>query len=85
MHRDYSAIICDLMMPGLPGDMFYLAVERTKPHLCERFVFITGHPEDPKFSEFLRQHKVPALLKPFKSQELLDIIARIVGQSGHKG
>jgi CheY-like chemotaxis protein len=81
MHRDFSAIICDLMMPGLPGDMFYLAVERTKPHLCRRFIFITGYPEDPKFSEFLKQNKVPALFKPFKTQDLLDALARVLGST----
>ena len=34
MKADFDAIICDMMMPGLPGDMFYLAVERMRPALC---------------------------------------------------
>src|SRR5690349_5448223 len=37
MEVDYDVIICDVMMPHLPGDMFYLAVQRVKPHLCSRF------------------------------------------------
>src|SRR5882672_11486609 len=43
MSLDFDVIMCDLMMPTMPGDMFFTAVQRTKPHLCERFIFITGH------------------------------------------
>src|SRR5580692_10182653 len=31
---EYSVILCDMIMPNLAGDMFYMAVERVKPHLC---------------------------------------------------
>jgi len=31
--RDFSVILCDLMMPTLPGDMFYRAAERIRPRL----------------------------------------------------
>ena len=30
---DFDAIVCDMVMPNFPGDMFYLAVQRTRPHL----------------------------------------------------
>jgi CheY-like chemotaxis protein len=40
---DFDAIVCDMVMPNFPGDMFYLAVQRARPHLCQRFIFITGH------------------------------------------
>src|SRR5688572_3254553 len=30
INMDFDVIICDMMMPGLPGDMFYLAVQKTK-------------------------------------------------------
>ena len=35
---DFSIILCDTVMPNFPGDMFYLAVERVRPRLCQRFV-----------------------------------------------
>ena len=78
MERDFDGIICDMMMPGLPGDMFYLAVERTKPHLCKRFIFITGFKGDPKLDAFLKQAKAPVLFKPFKSDELMVALRRIL-------
>src|SRR5204863_3983154 len=40
---DFEVILCDMLMPTLPGDMFYRAVERMRPHLCDRFIFMTGY------------------------------------------
>lgn len=42
MAGDYDFILCDMVMSTLAGDMFYLAVERVRPHLCKRFIFIKG-------------------------------------------
>jgi CheY-like chemotaxis protein len=81
MGFDFDAIICDLMMPTMPGDMFYLAVQRTKPHLCKRFIFITGHANDPRFNDFLANSKGIALLKPIKSEDLLGAIRTVMRQS----
>ena len=74
---DFEAIICDMMMPKLPGDMFYLAVERIKPHLCPRFIFITGYKDDPKINDFLKKVNGALLLKPFKMDDLLEMMAFI--------
>jgi DNA-binding response OmpR family regulator len=78
MGREFDAIVCDMVMPGLPGDMFYLAVQRTKPHLCKRFVFITGHRADPKIDAFIRQTRGLLLWKPFEAHELLDAIQTVL-------
>jgi DNA-binding response OmpR family regulator len=72
--RDYDVIVCDMVMPGFPGEMFYLAVERTKPHLCRRFVFTTGHRADPGIDAFIRRIKGLMLWKPFQPHELFDAI-----------
>src|ERR1700679_2491552 len=50
---DFEVVLCDMMMPTLPGDMFYRAVERMRPHLCERFVFMTGHRGNLKINNFV--------------------------------
>jgi CheY-like chemotaxis protein len=70
----FDAILCDMVMPTMPGDMFYLAVERTKPKLCHRFVFMTGYKADPKVSSFLERQENPVLYKPFQMMELLDAL-----------
>ncbi len=67
---DFELVICDMMMPQLPGDMFFLAVQRTRPNLCKRFVFITGHQENPKVDEFIQKTNSAILVKPFRLQQL---------------
>ena len=74
MAGDFDVILCDMMMPKMPGDMFYLAVERARPHLCKRFVFMTGYKGDPKIDAFIRQVKGLMLWKPFEMHLLLDAI-----------
>jgi DNA-binding response OmpR family regulator len=75
---DYDVIICDMMMPNLPGDMFYLAVEKTKPHLCRRFIFISGYKNDPKIDGFIRKVKGLMLNKPLHIRYLLDSIKLVL-------
>ncbi len=74
MAADFDVIVCDMLMPNLPGNMFYVAVERTKPALAKRFVFITGHQSDPKIAAFLKQVRGLCLFKPFQMHQLLETI-----------
>ena len=72
---DFDVVICDMMMPKLPGDMFYTAIERMRPHLCRRFIFITGHRGNPKINDFIKQVRGTMLAKPFHMDDLLEAIA----------
>jgi CheY-like chemotaxis protein len=74
---DFEVILCDMMMPTLPGDMFFRAVERMRPHLCQRFVFMTGHRGNQKVNDFIAQVHGTILNKPFKVDDLLEMIAFI--------
>jgi DNA-binding response OmpR family regulator len=78
MAEDFAVIICDMMMPSLPGHMFYRAVERTKPHLCPRFLFITGYKGDSEIEDFIRRIGGAILWKPFKTSQLRDAINLII-------
>src|SRR5689334_17850933 len=40
--HEYDAVICDLKMPKLRGDDFYLQAKDARPTLADRFIFITG-------------------------------------------
>lgn len=71
---DFDAIVCDMVMPNFPGDMFYLAVQRARPHLCRRFIFITGHQDNPKIVQFIKQSGCLALWKPFEMRQLFDAL-----------
>jgi hypothetical protein len=67
-----------VMMPAMPGDMFYLAVQRTKPHLANRFIFITGHSGNPKIDEFLKKVDAMVLTKPVVTDDLVKAISFIL-------
>jgi len=36
---DFDDVVCDMVMPNFPGDMFYKAVQQSRPPLCNRFIF----------------------------------------------
>jgi DNA-binding NtrC family response regulator len=75
LKQEFDVIVCDMMMPKLPGDMFYTAIERMRPHLCRRFIFITGHRGNPKITEFIKQVRGTMLAKPFRMDDLIEAIA----------
>jgi two-component system, NtrC family, sensor kinase len=72
--QDFDVIICDLLMPNLPGDMFYLAVTKVKPAMASRFIFISGHQANPKWESFIRNAKALVLWKPFPIHDLLTCV-----------
>ncbi len=78
MTVDFDVILCDMLMPNLPGDMFYVAVQKVKPHLCQRFIFMTGHKGDKKIDEFIRRVRGVMLWKPFHPHELLETIRYVL-------
>jgi hypothetical protein len=57
--------------------MFYRAVERMRPHLCDRFIFMTGHQGNAKVNEFISGVNGTMLTKPFHVDDLLEMIAFI--------
>ena len=78
---DFDAILCDMVMPNFPGDMFYLAVQRSRPHLCQRFIFMTGQHGDPKVAKFIEEVGKRVLWKPFEMRELFNALESVTGRS----
>ena len=75
---EYDAVVCDLMMPRLRGDEFYLKAKTLRPDLADRFVFITGFAGDPPLHDFLTQMDVPYLVKPFPIEALIHSVKELV-------
>ena len=78
---DFDAIVCDMVMPNFPGDMFYRAVQQTRPHLCKRFVFISGYHDNPKVAQFIQEVQGTVLWKPFKMRQLFEALETVTGGS----
>jgi CheY-like chemotaxis protein len=81
LKRDYDVVLCDMIMPGFPGDMFYRAVERSRPHLCKRFLFMTGHSGDLQIDTFIRSVRGLMIWKPFQLHELLRALKAVVDKN----
>lgn len=73
-----DAIICDLQMPELDGDLFYATVERAQPMLAHKFIFVTGVAGQERFQKFISTVESPVLRKPVSVEKLLEEIARVV-------
>ena len=62
----FDLIICDMMMPQVGGEMFYWAVTRVRAAAARRFIFFTGHTNNPAIQFFFRRVNATVLIKPFK-------------------
>ncbi|HKP94035.1 MAG TPA: response regulator [Chthoniobacterales bacterium] len=79
--HEYDAVICDLMMPRLRGDEFYLQARELRPELSERFVFITGFAADEHIQAFLaNERRMKHLVKPFRIEDLIAAVKELVGE-----
>ncbi|HME89558.1 MAG TPA: response regulator [Chthoniobacterales bacterium] len=76
--HEYDAVICDLKMPKLRGDEFYLKAKAKRPSLADRFIFITGFATDPSIALFFNQHEVKYLVKPFAISVLIDCVKQLL-------
>jgi DNA-binding response OmpR family regulator len=76
--HEYDAVICDLKMPRLRGDEFYLKAKEMRPSLSDRFIFITGFAADPNIALFLTAHHVKYLVKPFAVEGLINCVKELL-------
>jgi DNA-binding response OmpR family regulator len=77
----YDAVVCDVMMPRLRGDEFFLRALQIRPDIGDRFIFITGFAADPKINRFLKQNDVKYLVKPFPVDGLIGCVKELL--AGH--
>jgi DNA-binding NtrC family response regulator len=66
MKGAFDLIICDMMMSQVGGEAFYWAVTRVRPAYAQRFIFFTGHQNNPAIKFFFRRVNATVLAKPFK-------------------
>ncbi len=66
----YDLILSDLRMPDLDGFALYHELERRRPDLVRRMIFISGTTEHPEHQKFLDEAVVPILSKPFHVEDL---------------
>ena len=79
MNCHVDAILCDLSMPELAGNLFYFAAGRVRPQLLKRFIFVTGNADDSLYETFLKETKAPVLFKPVSFDRLLEKLQAVLG------
>ena len=70
MKGTFDIILCDMMMPKVGGEMFYWAVTRVRPAAGQRFIFFTGHQNNPAINFFFKRVSATVLIKPFRLDAL---------------
>jgi DNA-binding NtrC family response regulator len=73
-----DAIVCDMIIKDSRGDEFFKTVVAEQPELAGKFIFSTGHSDQPRVMEFLDEAEVKILFKPFGEDELVDGIRAIL-------
>ncbi len=74
--RTYDLILSDLRMPELDGVGLYRELERQRPELLSRLIFLTGDELRPDTTEFLERTGAPALAKPFDADAVRRVVQR---------
>ncbi len=79
-HSDFDVIISDVKMPDMGGQRLYEAISRIKPHLLPRMIFSTGDTVNPSTQAFFQRTGSPCLSKPFKLEEVEQLVGRILSR-----
>ncbi|HEY3926990.1 MAG TPA: ATP-binding protein [Candidatus Koribacter sp.] len=77
----FDAVVIDSKMPGeLDAEDVYRWVLKNQPELASRFVFTISHATEPTVREFLEEHALTHIEKPFQVSELISTLRRILGR-----
>ncbi|HET9284121.1 MAG TPA: response regulator [Candidatus Angelobacter sp.] len=77
----FSGIISDMRTPGgASGADVHAWIVAHRPELKERMLFITGDTVNEETMKALQNTGVPYIEKPFRVQDLINIVGRIFGR-----
>jgi CheY-like chemotaxis protein len=74
----FDLILCDLMMPRMNGMDFHAALQRLRPELTGRVIFLTGGAFTPQAKSFLERIPNRRVDKPFNARALLAVTREVL-------
>jgi DNA-binding NtrC family response regulator len=78
----FLGVVSDMRTPGgVDGGQVHAWIARHRPDLASRVVFITGDIANEETVATLRQTGAPCVEKPFRVQQLIDVIASTMGKA----
>jgi CheY-like chemotaxis protein/anti-sigma regulatory factor (Ser/Thr protein kinase) len=75
---EFDVIFCDLLMPRMSGMDLYEELEKHRPGVQERIVFMTGGAFTERAAKFLATVPNPKLTKPFDLAMIERVVARML-------
>jgi CheY-like chemotaxis protein len=78
---DFDIIVSNVALPGLAGEALYSLAKPAKPHLCDRFIFVTISAEPNSALTFVASTGCRLLVKPVRldqwDEALLFVLKKI--------
>jgi DNA-binding NarL/FixJ family response regulator len=79
--HEFAAVIYDTSLPDFPVADFYSAVEKNRPALLPRFIFLVDEQSDATTLEFIERVDGLKVWRPIEADELLQMIEMV--RDGH--
>lgn len=79
-NEQYLGVVSDMRTPGgVDGADVHAWISANKPELSSRVIFITGDIVNEETAATLRRTGAPCVEKPFRVQQLIDIVKKVFG------
>ena len=77
---DYLGVISDMRTPGgVNGEDVHDWIAAHRPELMPRLLFITGDTANEETATILKETGAPYIEKPFRVQDLMALVQRVIG------
>ena len=78
--RAYDGVISDMRTPGgVDGADVWAWIAAHRPEMLNKVIFVTGDIVNEETAATLRRTQAPFVEKPFRVQELIAVVERILG------
>ena len=79
---EYRGVITDMRTPGgVSGADVHAWIVTNRPHLADRVILVTGDTVNEETVALLRKTNAPCVEKPFRVQQLLQVVEQIFGKA----
>ncbi|HSE49314.1 MAG TPA: response regulator [Terriglobales bacterium] len=79
---EFLGVITDMRTPGgVSGADVHAWVKANRPQLADRVILVTGDTVNEETVAILRNTQAPVVEKPFRVQQLLQVVEQILGKA----
>ena len=78
--QQYDLLLLDIRLPIVNGIELYVWLQQEYPQLSKRVIFMTGSVMGGETMTLLERSGQPYLLKPFRPEELVEIVIKTLGE-----